>query len=420
VNTKNGNMLVWILNVGENMPTDGEDPRLFRTGILVDYLVSRGHKVIWWTSTFDHYKRCHRFNYDKDVIMSSNYVIKFLHGFGYKNNVSFTRLLDHFILGNKFSKLSKSEKLPDLIISSFPIISFSSAAVKFGRLNSVPVVIDARDMWPDIFLDTVSPKLRIVLKPFLIVLFGKTKFIFRNAKAITGMTKNFVDWGLLKAGRNATIIDRPFPFGYKKCDLILNEIEKASIFEQFKLNRERQIVILVSYIGNVLDINLLISFAIKLKELDLAMDVVVCGTGDKYELLKQKCDNILNIKLLGWCDSVQILKLLKISFVGLLPYKNRLDFRNSIPNKVAEYMSAGLPIISSVAGVVENILRENNCGFFVENSDDFVEVIEKLAEDKELYLKMSQNATNYFNNNFESNKVYTEMCEYLENIANYK
>jgi glycosyltransferase involved in cell wall biosynthesis len=411
-------MIIWILNVGENMPTDGEVPRLFRTGILADYLVSRGHKVVWWSSTFDHYNRCHRFNHDKDVIISENYVIKFLHGFGYKNNVSFTRLLDHFILGIKFTKLSKAEKIPDLIISSFPIISFSSAAINFGKLNSVPVVIDARDMWPDIFLEIVSPKLRPILKFFLIGLFVKKKFIFRNAKAITGMTKEFVEWGLIKSGRNATILDRPFPFGYKKSDLYFNEIEKKSIFERFKLNDEKQIVILVSYIGSVLDINLLISFAIKLKELNIPVDIVVCGMGDKYEFLQKKCDDLSNIKLLGWCDRVQIAKLLQISLVGLLPYKNRLDFKSSIPNKVAEYMSAGLPIISSVAGVVENILRENNCGYFVENADDFGEAIQKLTVDKEFYSRMSRNATNYFNDNFESVKVYTEMCEYLEEIAN--
>jgi glycosyltransferase involved in cell wall biosynthesis len=409
-------MIIWLLNVGENMPIDGNNPRLLRCGILANHLLERGHKIIWWTSTFDHYNRIQRFKSDRDINISEMYKIKFLHGTGYKKNISLMRLLDHYILGVKFRKYSKLETKPDIIICSFPIISFSEKAVRYGKEHSIPVVIDARDMWPDIFIDKSPYYFRFISKIFLRILFNKTKYIFKGATAITGMTNEFVDWGIKKADRERTNIDIAFPFGYIKSNEILTISERLKVFEEFNLNIDRQIVIVIAYIGSIINIDLLMACAQKLTEKKLQIDIVVCGVGDKFELLKMKSQNLTNLKLLGWCDKNQISGLLQISKFGFLPYYDRVDFRNSIPNKIPEYMSAGLPVFTSVTGIVAGILRDNNCGYYIANEDDFFKIVLKLTQNVDLYNSLSKNSTNYFQNTFDSKKVYSEMSQYLENI----
>jgi hypothetical protein len=48
-------MRVWLITVGgEPLPIDGTNERLRRTGILANTIIKRKHKIIWWTSTFDH------------------------------------------------------------------------------------------------------------------------------------------------------------------------------------------------------------------------------------------------------------------------------------------------------------------------------------------------------------------------------
>ena len=141
-------------------------------------------------------------------------------------------------------------------------------------------------MWPDIFIDKSPYYLRFISKIFLRILFNKTKYIFKHATAITGMTNEFIDWGLKKANRERTNIDIAFPFGYIKSNEILTISERVKVYEEFNLNIERQIVIVIAYIGSIINMELLIACAQKLIEKKLQIDIVVCGVGDKFELLK--------------------------------------------------------------------------------------------------------------------------------------
>ena len=47
------------------------------------------------------------------------------------------------------------EILPDLILSSIPTSELSLEATKLGKKNNIPVILDIRDLWPDVFLDVL-------------------------------------------------------------------------------------------------------------------------------------------------------------------------------------------------------------------------------------------------------------------------
>ena len=69
-----------------------------------------------------------------------------------------SRILDNNLVAAKFKNLASKEKiLPDLILSSIPTSELSLEATKLGRKNNIPVILDIRDLWPDVFLD-VLPK----------------------------------------------------------------------------------------------------------------------------------------------------------------------------------------------------------------------------------------------------------------------
>ncbi|GAI08595.1 unnamed protein product, partial [marine sediment metagenome] len=50
-------MRIWLITIGEPLPSDNNNDRLYRTGILAKLLIQRGHEVVWWTSTFDHVRK---------------------------------------------------------------------------------------------------------------------------------------------------------------------------------------------------------------------------------------------------------------------------------------------------------------------------------------------------------------------------
>ena len=53
--------------------------------------------------------------------------------------------------GERFRRASRGESHPILIVAAIPSLEWAEAAVEFGRLRGIPVVIDVRDLWPDVF-----------------------------------------------------------------------------------------------------------------------------------------------------------------------------------------------------------------------------------------------------------------------------
>ena len=102
-------MLIWLVKIGETLPILESNARLLRTGILAKNLVEKGHDVVWWTSTFDHFKKKHHFKTDTDLQLAPNYRLTLLYGSGYQKNVSPGRIRDHKIIATKFQQRIYSE-----------------------------------------------------------------------------------------------------------------------------------------------------------------------------------------------------------------------------------------------------------------------------------------------------------------------
>ena len=108
--------------------------------------------------------------------------------------------------------------------------------------------------------------------------------------------------------------------------------------------------------------------------------------------------------------------------------RNRMNIEQSllgqalatINNKTIEYLSAGLPVISSPRkGTVFRLLQENQCGLSYENSDaaGLCEAILKLSAEGELRKRLSANAKALYLNCFVAEKVYGGMAAYLVQLA---
>jgi len=88
-----------------------------------------------------------------------------------------------------------------------------------------------------------------------------------------------------------------------------------------------------------------------------------------------------------------VTELLSKSFAGIvtfLPYPNHLDAQ---PNKMFEYMSAGVPVIGSNFSLWKEIIEANNCGICVNPSDpqEIANAIDYLATHPAEVKRMGQN-----------------------------
>lgn len=96
---------------------------------------------------------------------------------------------------------------------------------------------------------------------------------------------------------------------------------------------------------------------------------------------------------LGWLDRDRVRGVLARSVAGLVifnPWPNHID---SQPNKMFEYMSAGIPVIASDFPLWRQIIEGNNCGICVDpmNSKEIAAAINRLVTNPDLAAKMGRN-----------------------------
>jgi hypothetical protein len=80
----------------------------------------------------------------------------------------------------------------------------------------VPVIIDVRDLWPDIFVDVVPFGLRTLMKIALYPLRKSARYVFNNCSGIVGISPGYLMWALGYANRPRRALDVVFPLGYEK------------------------------------------------------------------------------------------------------------------------------------------------------------------------------------------------------------
>lgn len=415
-------MKVWIITIGEPLPCDPGEQRLLRSGILAGILSEAGHDVTWWSSTFDHMLKTHRATEPVEHRIHPGFRLKLLHSVAYRRNLSLQRIVNHREVAAQFARMAPLEARPDVILCSFPTIELSDMATRFGAKHDVPVVLDVRDQWPDVFLDLMPRGCRWLGRLVFEPLFQATRNAFRRATAITGVTQQFIDWGLRYAGRPSGVFDVTFPMAYPDQQPPAAAIAAAQQFwkEQGVPGHAECVVCYFGTLGRLRELDTVIDAA-RLLERERVL-FVLCGAGDMEAHYKDLAAGCPNVMFPGWMNASQIWALMRIASLGLAPYPSAPNYTENVPNKPLEYLSAGLPIISSLQGKLAQLLAEHDCGLTYRNNDanDLASSIMRLKNDPAALARMSANALNTYRLHFKAEDVYRRMGEYLEMIAGGK
>ena len=403
-------MKIWLLQASEILPLN-KNSRLMRMGLLGDELSkNKNNEITWFSSTFDHFKKIQLFDKNVDIDVKSNYHLKLIYAMGYKKNISISRIINHKLLGIRLKKMIKNMEKPDIIFASFPTIEFAEEAVKYGKKYHIPVIVDVRDLWPDIFEHNLNGILKLMAWPYIKYLDKKTKYILRECYKIVSISDLMLDWSLKKGLRKKTSLDKSFYLGYMKQNCKV-EGKVKNIQHLFKNNQFN--ICFFATINNQFNYKLIADLAKSLENDDT--NIIVCGNGPNYHELVDLCNGMTNVKLQGWCDINTLSYILNNSNFGLAPYKDTFDFRMSVSNKFCEYLSYGLPVILTCGGYMEGIINQKDVGVASLDVNKIREYILKLKSDDKLYKKISSNAEKLYNSEFNAEKIYPEMVKYLEN-----
>jgi glycosyltransferase involved in cell wall biosynthesis len=412
-------MKIWILQTGEFLQIDGENVRPMRAINLSEYFLKRGHTVNLLSSDFSHQMKSHRYKNLTEKDLSHNFQITLIPSPGYKSNISFRRLLDHFILGiNTFKYLFKirPEQYPDFVFVGYPPIETTFFISIWLKLKKIPFCVDVKDQWPHIFLQKSIGLKRKFLKLILTPYFFAAKFSLNKANFLTAITPNFLNWS------------ENFSNNFNKNNRALYLVPNIKEISQLKLEEsliwwEKQIgidikkknkIIFAGNINNAYDFNDLISTLLSPRLDDKNFEILICGDGDCLNYLKSKLNKKRNVFFTGWIDYSQLIALKKLSIATLAPYRSTSDFQMSIPNKIIDSLYFGLPIITSLKGEVENIIKKYNVGYFCDRNFTWHDQISSCLNDPIKRDLLSNNARKLYKDKFTSDIVYGEFVQFIE------
>ena len=413
---------IWLLTVGEPLPTDGKNQRLLRTGILAELMSQQGHEVTWWTSSFDHSLKRQRNDEDQKTRVGDRYDLYCLFAEGYSRNVSLARVRNHQTVARKFRELASLENKPDVILCSWPLVELAAEAVRYGKANGIPVVLDFRDMWPDAIVDLFPPFLRPAIRIALRNHYREAQYAVSEATAISGITDKIVDWGLGISGRERSSLDVAFPMGYRKSAVQDEDIQEAKKYwNSLDVGRtvSEFVVCFFGCIGRHFEWETVFQAARKLEDSGRKFKFVLCGQGPHLAKWQKVSSQYPNVLLPGWVDAAKIRSLMEYSKVGLAPYVSSWDFTMSLPNKPIEYLSSGLPVVSSLQGELASLLSKNDCGVTYENRsvDDLVRTLTHCYDRPQFCAEMAKNSEKLYQKKFVAERVYGQMSAFLVQLA---
>jgi glycosyltransferase involved in cell wall biosynthesis len=102
--------------------------------------------------------------------------------------------------------------------------------------------------------------------------------------------------------------------------------------------------------------------------------LLIIGRGDEYSALKDKVyktgmlDRVTFLPVMEWSD---MMSHTAMADVGLsLDSSVSLNYQNSLPNKIFDYMQAGLAIVSTDMKEITPIINQRGCGIIIERASE--------------------------------------------------
>jgi glycosyltransferase involved in cell wall biosynthesis len=406
-------VVIWIVNPFDLLPGEPGRPGRYRT--LSEVLASRGHEVVWWTSDFSHRFKTQRI---VDDLGQGAFAVRLLHTRPYRRNISLARVYNHRQFGGEFYRAALEElrrnakSRPDRIVVSMPPLSPASMAIRLRDEWGGKVIVDIQDAWPETFRRLVPGVGRahellagLLLAPF----HRQAQSAYKRADAITAVAETYVD---LSGARHR---DQPSCVAYLGAPF--RELDAST-----GMNKRAMQPFTFIYLGSLsanYDLETLIRAAAIMQQNGCNFRVLIAGMGPHEDSLRGlsrelALESVLEFR--GYLTYDKVVSLLGKSDCGLNPILP--ECWCAMPNKVADYFGAGLPVINSIPGELSELIRKNDAGAYYQagNVESLARVMSEYVIRPEIAERQAPNARRVGEDLFKRETTYVGLAQFIEGL----
>jgi len=374
----------------------------------------KGHDVTVLTEMPNHPKGIIFPEYRKKIFVKEtleNFKIRRVWVFTSRKKNFITRILFYtsFMFSGCLFTLFNWKKY-DLIYATSPPLFVGVIGLFLKKLfPKIKFVFEVRDVWPDVAVEIGELK----NEKFIKLSNSIANKIYSTADRIICVTKSFK-----KRLERKGVPEDKISVYYNGSDLEFKKIgQKQELVEKYQL-KDKFVVLYAGNLGLAQKIETILMAAEILKNENVVF--LLIGSGPKENELKNlaKEKKLQNVLFLGEIQKDKMNRYFSLADCGIIPLKNSNIFKETIPSKIFDYMSAELPIILGVKGEAKEILEKSRAGIFYE-PDNFRELAEKiilLKNNKKMLEKMSSKGREFVEKNFNRNKIAEEIETELRKI----
>ncbi|MDC0570210.1 glycosyltransferase family 4 protein [bacterium] len=305
----------------------------------------------------------------------------------FKKQIRLTYLFQYLLFS--FGAIKSAFKLKkffkyDLILASSPPITIALPAFLIKILTGKPLIFDIRDVWPD-----SAAAINKIKKHGLVYKFFKLveAFIYTKADYITCVAAPMKEYIFeLSKKNNIQVIYNG------ASDYLLSYNKKE---QKIAIQPKEFVFTYAGNIGYAQDLKSVIyAFSEFLKDQDdSSCRLQLIGNGpEKNEIvaLVKKLRIVQQVSFLNEVPKSEIAEILVNSEVLLIPLISSPVFKLTIPSKVFDYMTFGIPIIATIQGEGRDILSKSDANIITPLNDiDLTSSFLKMFNDYPSYKKLS-------------------------------
>ena len=298
----------------------------------------------------------------------------------------------------------------DLVWGTTPPIFQAVTARWIARLKRKPFLLEVRDLWPSfaVAVGVLTNPLLIRLSEWL------ERGLYRRADRVVINSPGFFEHVHSRGARQVEVV----PNGV---DLTMfGKTEKDQSLRRELGLAEGFLVLYAGAHGMSNDLETVLKAA-ELLQSEEDIHFVFLGDGKEKTNLMALAQQmkLRNLHFLPSIPKDQIASTLIQADVGLAILLAVDAYKTTYPNKVFDYMAAGLPVVLAIDGVIRQVVEDAGAGLFTQPGDPeaLAEAVKRLAADPVLVDQLGQAGKQCVEGDFDRERLAAKMALVMETLA---